>query len=357
MSISLRDKHLWVVIAAGLGLGVLGVLLALWGNPQNSGICVSCFIENSSGSVGLHDNERMQYLRPELIGFVLGSVFCALAFREFRSRGGSAPMARLVSGAFLIVGSAVFIGCPIKLFLRLTAGDMTAVAGVVGLVAGVWAGLQGLERGVDLGRSHEEKGATGFLVPVGFVVLLGFLLARPSFVIFSERGSAAQHAPMLISLAVGLVLGALAQRSRFCITGSLRDIFLMGTRSPLFWGMGAFLVGAVATTVATGQMNLGYYGQPGAHLEYLWSFLGMLLVGWISVLIGGCPFRQLIKAGEGDADAGLAVIGMFLGGGLVQSWDIAATAAGVSMAGKLAVLCGLAFVLVMTLLFRNRNFA
>ena len=31
----------------------------------------------------------------------------------------------------------------------------------------------------------------------------------------------------------------------------------------------------------------------------------MLLVGWLSVLIGGCPFRQLIKAGEGDADAGL----------------------------------------------------
>src|SRR5210317_262068 len=133
MSLSLRDRHLWFVLAAGAGLGVLGALLSVWGNPQNSGICVSCFIENTSGAVGLHDNERMQYLRPELIGFVLGSVICAVAFREFKSRGGSAPMPRLVSGAFLIVGSAVFIGCPIKLFLRLTAGDMTAVAGVVGL--------------------------------------------------------------------------------------------------------------------------------------------------------------------------------------------------------------------------------
>ena len=112
-----------------------------------------------------------------------------------------------------------------------------------------------------------------------------------------------------------------------------------------------------ATSVVTGQVNLGYYGQPGAHLEYLWSFLGMLLVGWLSVLIGGCPFRQLIKAGEGDADAGLAVVGMIVGGGLVQSWDIAATAAGVSLAGKMAVLTGLAFVLIMTLLFRNRKLA
>ena len=355
MSPALRDRHLWVVVAAGLGLGVLGVLLAVWGNPQNSGICVSCFIENSSGALGLHDNERMQYLRPELIGFVLGSILCAGVFREFRSRGGSAPLARLVSGLFLIVGSAVFIGCPIKLFLRLTAGDLSAVAGVFGLIAGVWVGLQGLARGIDLGRSEDERGATGLLVPAGFVLLLVFLLARPAFIIFSERGSAAQHAPLMISLLVGLSLGALAQRSRFCITGSVRDSLLMGSRSPLFWGFSAFLLGAFATNLAMGRFTFGLYGQPGAHLEYLWSFLGMLLVGWLSVLIGGCPFRQLIKAGEGDADAGLAVVGMLLGGGLVQSWDIAATAAGVSMPGKVAVLAGLAFVLVISLLFRDRT--
>ncbi|MDH3454222.1 MAG: YedE family putative selenium transporter [Desulfuromonadales bacterium] len=355
MSPSLRDRHFWVVVAAGLGLGVLGVLLAVWGNPQNSGICVSCFIENSSGALGLHDNERMQYLRPELIGFVLGSILCASVFREFHSRGGSAPLARLVSGIFLIVGSAVFIGCPIKLFLRLTAGDLSAVAGVFGLIAGVWIGLQGLARGIDLGRTEDERGATGLLVPAGFVLLLVFLLARPAFILFSERGSAAQHAPLMISLLVGLLLGALAQRSRFCITGSVRDSLLMGSRSPLFWGLSAFLVGAFATNLAMDRFTFGLYGQPGAHLEYLWSFLGMLLVGWLSVLIGGCPFRQLIKAGEGDADAGLAVVGMLLGGGLVQSWDIAATAAGVSMPGKLAVLAGLAFVLVISLLFRDRT--
>ncbi len=355
MSPSLRDRHFWIVLATGLGLGVLGVLLAVWGNPQNSGICVSCFIENSSGALGLHDNERMQYLRPELIGFVLGSVVCASLFREFRSRGGSAPLARLASGVFLIVGSAVFIGCPIKLFLRLTAGDLTAVAGVFGLVGGVWIGLKGLARGVDLGRAEEERGASGFLVPAGFVLLLVFLLARPAFVIFSERGSAAQHAPLMISLLVGLLLGAFAQRSRFCVTGSVRDSMLMGSRSPLFWGFIAFLVGAFGANLVTGRFSFDLYGQPGAHLEYLWSFLGMLLVGWVSVLIGGCPFRQLIKAGEGDTDAGLAVVGMLLGGGLVQSWDIAATAAGVSLSGKISVLVGLVFVLAISLLFRDRT--
>jgi len=352
---NLRDGHLWTTIAAGLLLGILGVLLAVLGNPENSGICVSCFIENSAGALGLHDNSRMQYLRPELIGFVLGALLSATGFREFRSRGGSAPLPRLFAGFFLMVGCAVFIGCPIKLFLRLTAGDLTAVAGLLGLIAGVWIGLRSLAGGVHLGRHGEERGGSGLLMPAVFALLFVFLLLRPGFVIFSGRGSAAQHAPWLIALGAGLLLGALAQRSRFCITGSLRDTLLMGRRSPLLWGLLAFVAAAVAINVASGRFHLALYGQPGAHLEHLWGFLGMGLVGWISVLIGGCPFRQLIKAGEGDADAGLVVVGMFLGGALVQSWGIAATAAGVSLYGKAAILVGFLFVLAASLLFRERT--
>lgn len=347
-------RELWTILAAGGLLGTLGVLLTLWGNPENSGICVSCFIENSAGALGLHDNPRMQYMRPELIGFVLGGTISALAFREFRSRGGSAPLPRLFAGIFLMVGCAVFIGCPIKLFLRLTAGDLTAATGFAGLLLGVWGGTQGLARGVDLGRHREEKGGSGFLVPGVFLLFLLFFLLRPGFLLFSEGGSAAQHAPWTIALAVGLVLGALAQRSRFCITGGLRDTLLLGRRSPLLWGILAFVAAAAAVNLATGRFHLALYGQPGAHLEHLWSFSGMLLVGAISVLIGGCPFRQLVKAGEGDADAGLVVIGMFIGGALAQSWGIAATSAGVSIAGKAALLAGFAFILALCLLFRER---
>jgi uncharacterized membrane protein YedE/YeeE len=81
----------------------------------------------------------------------------------------------------------------------------------------------------------------------------------------------------------------------------------------------------------------------------------MGLVGWISVLIGGCPFRQMIKAGEGDADAGLVVIGMFIGGALAQSWGIASTASGVSLYGKLSILAGFALVAAGSLQFRQRS--
>ena len=351
----LRDRHLGAVVATGLVLGALGVLLSLWGNPENSGICVSCFMENMAGALGFHDNPRLQYLRPELIGFVLGAVLSSLAFREFRSRGGSAPLPRLVAGIFLMVGCGVFIGCPIKLFLRLSAGDLTSVAGVAGLLAGVWVGLKGLVKGVELGTHSRERGGSGFLVPAFFVLLLVFLVVRPGFINVSDRGSATEHAWWPVSLGAGLLLGALAQRSRFCITGSVRDTLLMGLRTPMFFGAAAFLAAALVVNLASGRFHPGLYGQAGAHGDYLWSFLGMGLVGWISVVIGGCPFRQLVKAGEGDTDAGLVVMGMLIGAALVQSWGIAATAAGVPFVGKVAVLVGFAFITVNCLLFRERE--
>jgi hypothetical protein len=314
-------------------------------------------MENSAGALGLHNNPRLQYLRPELVGFVLGAFGSALFRREFRSRGGSAPLFRFTAGIFLIVGCAVFIGCPIKLFLRFTAGDLTALAGVFGLVVGVWCGLKGLAHGIELGRlsaSAAPRGS-GLLSPVFFLLLLVFLFIAPPFLIASDKGSSAQHAPMLISLGAGLALGFFAQGSRFCITGSIRDVLLMGRRAPLLWGGAAFICTALAINLSTGRFNPGFAGQPGSHLEYLWSFLGMALVGWFSVIIGGCPFRQLIKSGEGDTDAAVAVAGMFVGGAIVQSWNLAATSAGVPLGGKIAVAAGFMLLLGGSILLRERN--
>lgn len=350
----LRSREFWIMILSAAALGTLGVLLSVWGNPENSGICVSCFIENSAGALGLHDNRNMQYLRPELLGFVLGSTVSALACRDFRSRGGSAPLVRLLLGIFLIIGCAVFIGCPIKLFLRLSAGDLTALAGVAGLVLGVWGGLKGLANGVEFARQRSGNGNGGWLMPLLFVILLLFFVIRPAFLVFSIKGSAAQHAPWVIALAAGLLLGGLAQRTHFCITGSIRNTFLMGLRVPALWGLLTFVLAALILNAGTGRFHPGLYGQPGAHLDHLWSFLGMGLVGWISVMIGGCPFRQMVKAGEGDADAGLVVVGMFIGGAISQAWGIASTAAGASLTGKMAVLCGFFFVFVCSLAFRER---
>ena len=60
-------------------------------------------------------------------------------------------------------------------------------------------------------------------------------------------------------------------------------------------------------------LDQGFALQPIAHSAHLWNLLGMVLVGWGSVLLGGCPLRQLILAGSGNGDSTVTVFGMLAG--------------------------------------------
>jgi len=147
---ALRLIDATIITGALLGFG--GVFLVYMGNPANSGFCISCFLENLAGSLQLHDNIRMSYIRPELIGFVLGAFFMALQSRRFKVTGGSSPIIRFLLGFFILVGCAVFIGCPIKMILRLAAGDLTAIAATAGLIFGIWLGAKYIRAGFSLDR-------------------------------------------------------------------------------------------------------------------------------------------------------------------------------------------------------------
>lgn len=350
-------------ILTGAVIGVVGVMLSFFGNPPNTGFCVSCFMENIAGSIGLHGNTRMQYLRPEIIGFVIGSFLMSFYKKEFRATGGSSPLLRYFVGILLIIGCAVFMGCPIKMVFRIAAGDLTALIGVGGLAAGVYIGLKFLENGFSLGRPNQLPAANALLMPALMALLLAALLWKPVFISLSSRGAGAQYAPIYLSLAAGLGVGALAQRTGFCITGGLSRFFLWGPReftacprtTGLAVGMGSFFVFALVASLLTGQFALGWHGQPSSNESHVWNFLGMLIVGFGSVLIKGCPFRQLVSAGQGDTDAGAAVLGMLTGAALVQNWGLGGNAAGTPYEGKVAVLFSIGALLLIGLLYRRRG--
>ncbi|HFQ88971.1 MAG TPA: YedE-related selenium metabolism membrane protein [Desulfobulbus sp.] len=347
-------KRIDTALVTGLLLGSGGVLLSLLGNPANSGICVSCFMENLAGALQLHPNLRMSYIRPELIGFVLGSFLVATRTRRFRVTGGSSPVIRFFLGFFIILGCSVFIGCPIKMLQRLGSGDLTAVAATLGLVFGVWLGAKYIRKGTFLDREKEMPRINGYIMPLLALLMLIFLLLRPGFIRLGASGPAALHAPLLISLAIGLVIGGFAQRSGLCITGGIRNFFLVRETTLLF-GVLAALGSVFVTSLATGQFHLGMNGQPASHLSHGWTFLAMTLVGLASVIIDGCPFRQLIKAGQGDIDAALASFGMLAGAAVAISWSLQSTSAGPSFGGKIAVLTGLAFSIVVVMSYRHRT--
>ncbi|MHB8811567.1 MAG: YedE family putative selenium transporter [Desulfobulbaceae bacterium] len=360
----LSRKMIFLFVLMGAVLGIGAVLLSFYGNPANTGLCVACFMENMAGALGFHDNVRMQYLRPEIIGIVLGAFSLSLFRREFRSTGGSSPLLRFLVGMLLIIGCAVFIGCPIKLFLRVSAGDLSAIAGLLGLVGGVYAGLEFIENGFRLGEAEPVPRSNGLIIPGFMLFLLVLAIIQPAFIAQSEKGSAAQHAPFLLSLGVGLLVGALAQRTQFCITGGIARIFLWGPRevmncprsTGLLFSLASFFGFALVANLLTGQFNLGMYDQPSSNPSFGWAFLGMFMVGFGSVLIRGCPLRQLVAAGQGDNDAGAAVMGMLVGAALVQNWGMSGNAEGTPLMGQIAVLAGICLLCIVGVMNRKRGY-
>src|SRR4030065_1194625 len=162
----------WGIISAGIFIGISAAVLQKWGNPPNMGICVACMERDIAGALGLHRAAVVQYIRPEIIGFVLGALLAAILFREFKPRGGSSPIIRFFLGLFAMIGALVFLGCPWRALLRLAGGDGNAIVGLAGLAAGIWVGVLFLKSGYNLGRSQKEMKFSGWIFPLGMIGLL-----------------------------------------------------------------------------------------------------------------------------------------------------------------------------------------
>jgi YedE family putative selenium metabolism protein len=338
----------WGIISVGAFIGVLAPLLQKFGNPGNMGICVACFERDIAGAIGIHRAAVVQYMRPEIIGFVLGSLIAAYIFKEFRARTGSAPVVRFVLGAIAMIGALVFLGCPWRALLRFAAGDGNAIFGLLGLIGGIWIGTLFLKGGYNLGRTGKTYASVGWLLPLIMLGCFILMLIFPQIqgkeksgvLFYSLKGPGAMHAPLLVSLAAGLAIGFAAQRSRFCTMGAFRDLILF-RQTHLFLGLLALSVFAFITNLLAGQFHPGFIKQPVAHTMTIWNFGGMVVAGLAFALAGGCPGRQLFLAGEGDGDAAVFVLGMIAGAGLAHNFGLASSPKGVGSHGILAVIIGL----------------
>ena len=349
----IKNREKTGIVLAGIAIGVIASLLVLFGNPVNMGFCIACFLRDISGALGLHTAGAVQYIRPEILGLVLGSFLMALLRKEFAPRGGSSPLTRFVLGFFVMIGCLMFLGCPFRMILRLAGGDLNALFGLLGFVCGILVGVVFLNRGYSLKRTYKLPVLEGAAFSIIQVVLLVLLVAAPAFIYFSEAGAGpgALHAPILLSLAAGLIVGALAQWTRLCMVGGIRDLVLF-REWKLLMGFLAILVSAlicnlVLTAVKAGTFfTLGLEGQPVAHTDGLWNFLGMLLTGFGCVLLGGCPLRQLVLSGEGNTDSAITVLGLAIGAAFAHNFGLASSAAGPTANGKVAVIIGIVVVAV-----------
>ena len=325
----MKKVHLGV-IAAGAAVGLAALILTALGNPANMGFCIACFLRDISGACGLHSAAKVQYVRPEIIGLVLGAFIMSVASKEFKARTGSSPAVRFVLGAFVVIGALAFLGCPLRMVLRLGGGDLNALVGLAGFIVGILIGIACLKKGFSLKRSYEAHVAEGGVLPTVMAVLLILAVTVPALFKFSEEGPGSKRAPFWIALAIALVVGALAQKSRLCMVGGLRDAFMLKDFHLLYGFVAIFVVTLIGNLIM-GNFHLGF------------------------------ALRQLILAAQGNGDSAVTVFGMIVGAALAHNFGLAGNpdskseageliVGGISNAGKIAVVLGLVVMLVVAVL-------
>ena len=257
----------------GVCVGALIAVLALAGNPPNMAICAACFIRDTAGSLKLHSAAPVQYFRPEIVGFVLGAFILSVATKEYRSTAGSSPMTRFVLGFIMMIGALIFLGCPLRMVIRMAAGDLNAWVGLIGLAAGAITGAVFLKQGFSLGRETDTNMAAGSVLPLALAVLFClFLFVTATFASGEEapawqfaqsvEGPGSKHAPWILSLLIALVIGGVAQKTRICFVGGIRNLFLMKDFTLLIPIAGIFIA-MLIYSLATGPASPDDPGWPG----------------------------------------------------------------------------------------------
>lgn len=329
------------MILAGSIIGILSILLVEMGNPPNMGVCVACFIRDIAGAIGLHRAGIVQYIRPEILGFILGAFIISKISGEFKVRGGSSAVLRFIIAIFVMIGALVFLGCPLRMVIRIAGGDLNAIVGLFGFAAGIIYGALFIKKGFTLGRAYKQDKTNGYILPIIALGLLGLIIIKPEFIFISSKGPGSMYAPIAISLAAGLIVGVIAQKSRICMVGGIRDVYLIKDFHLLI-GFIAILVWIFVLNVGLGNFHLGFEGQPAAHSDGLWNFLGMFLAGFGSILLGGCPLRQTILAGQGNTDSVITFFGLLIGAAIAHNFVLV----GSTPNGHIAVVIGIVILTI-----------
>ena len=342
-----------LALALALGIGILAAVLVVAGNPGNMGLCGACFLRDISGSLSLFSGPGPKVFRPEILGIMLGAMAFAVLRGPYAARSGSHASTRLFFGFWMGVGSLVFLGCPFRMLQRIGGGDVNAMIGAVGLIAGVGTGVFFERRGYRVGSTSVVHPGVGVLGPLAFLGILGLFLARQLTGPGPGDVGAPAHAFWLTSLGVATVAGVLLSWTGFCAVSATRQIF-SGPRLMLIAAI-LLILGYMVVLVLLAEFKGGVDGQPAAHGDHLWSILALYLVGLTGCLAGGCPVRQVVMAGEGNGDAFCSVVGIMLGGALAHNLGWAASGKGTTDASHYVVVIGIVVSVAYAVLATRRS--
>jgi uncharacterized membrane protein YedE/YeeE len=129
------------------------------------------------------------------------------------------------------------------------------------------------------------------------------------------------------SLALGLLVGYLGQRSRMCSIGGLRDYVLVrdtgllkGAIALLITTWVAFAVVRLVTTTTAGNGLIAAGTTPSGLRAVIAIVVGAVVLGFVATLSGACPLRQHVLAGQGRVGAWAFLAGFYIAAIVYTSW-------------------------------------
>jgi uncharacterized protein len=123
------------------------------------------------------------------------------------------------------------------------------------------------------------------------------------------------------SLVLGIIVGYLAQRSRMCFIGGIRDFILVRDtellKGLLAFGLTAWIAFPAARLLAR-MPSMTF--SAGDTITVILVIVGGLGVGLFSTLANGCPLRQHVLAAQGIVSSWTYLAGFFAGAVIFHAW-------------------------------------
>jgi len=334
----------WPMWVGGLVLAMLNICLFLVKSPWGGSGSYVNWGQNLFKSLGLFHLESTPAVTASHYGLlglmtVLGAFTAALLSRQFAVRvpPGGEMLKGLIGGALMGLGATIGIGCTVGGFLSgwpaLSGGAIFLALGFgIGCVIALRYLLWEMEHapGMSTGKSYTwlaANGGSGVWQPVlGVIVLAVLLIGSTRFY---------QADPVFTWFAViGIFLGVINQRSRFCVTRAFREPFMTGETEAPVAIMLALLVGIFGFTVIK-YMGVGA-PTPGAarNLALTWVYphfwlralIGGTIFGMGMTVAGGCAVGTLWRTGEGQVKLWFSALGFSLMAPISKAFVVPAVA-------------------------------
>jgi len=324
-------EHSWQMWVGSIILAMLSICLFMISSPWGSSGGLLNWGQNLFSGLGL----SLENSAPDGVTFLLdykyailsivviiGALSSALLGKEFAIRiapGGELSKG-LLGGILMGIGCILGMGCTIGNFFSgwasLSAG---AIIFVIGLTIGVFFAVKYLLWEIEKHPKMSSGKSSTFLQAktkgtslqplAGLIIIivgLAFVFTFNDYILFGFA-------------LIGLFIGIILQRSRWCIVRALREPFMTGDAEPAVAIIAGLLIGLLGFTVIK---IIGIGGEMTMVGSNFWmpGIIGGIIFGFGMTIAGGCTIGSSWRAGEGHVKLWLALIGIIIAAPLTSEY-------------------------------------